>query len=371
VKISLKTCLFLTLIFVSLFASWQGVNASYAVSESSDSADGVSSLRLATPLHKNSITETEKTESLALPSGVLIELPDSSVPPGQYSQSTSDLTHQWALEQIHALPSTRNINSNSPILVAVLDTGIDKNHEDLCGRVVAEIVLSKSPTADDVYGHGTPIAGIIAADIDNGLGVIGLAPDSRLVNVKVADDQGKCQISTLAAGIIWAVDNGARVINISIEITESTPGLKEAMDYAWNNGALIIAAAGNDGNSLPVYPAAYENCIAVTAVQENGTLAPLANYGDWVDVAAPGLDIYSTLPGNRYGYKHGTSFATAYVSGLAALLFSMATDTNGDGKLNDEVRRAIEAGCDAIDIAGTGKGSINVARSLAELAVDS
>jgi subtilisin family serine protease len=82
------------------------------------------------------------------------------------------------------------------------------------------------------------------------------------------------------------------------------------------------------------------------------------------------MDIYSTLPDNKYGYKHGTSFAAAYVSGLAALLFSMATDTNGDGKLNDEVRRAIEAGCDGIDIAGTGKGNINVANSIAELAAD-
>lgn len=361
-RISLKTCLFLTLITASIFASWQGVSASYAVAENAASADVVSSLRIDTPLQKSSLMETEKMESPALP---------SSVTSGKYSQSAADLKTQWALEQIHALPLNRSINTNSPVLVAVLDTGIDKNHEDLYGRVVAEIDLSKSPAADDVYGHGTPIAGIIAADIDNNLGMIGLAPQSRLVNVKVADDNGKCQISALAAGIIWAVDNGARVINISIELKESTSGLKEAVDYAWNKGALIIAAAGNDGNSLPVYPASCEYCIAVTAIQENGALAPLANYGDWVDVAAPGLDIYSTLPGNSYGFKHGTSFATAYVSGLAALLFSMTADTNGDGQLNDEVRRAIEAGCDAIDIAGTGKGLINVAGSIAILALDS
>ena len=361
-KISLKTCLFLTLIIVSLFASWHGVIANYAVLASNDSADGVSSLRLATSLQNNVTAESANPESPALP---------SFAPRAQYVQDTSYLKFQWALRQIHALPSTRNTNENSPVLVAVLDTGIDKNHEDLDGKVVAEINLSNSPTANDIFGHGTSIAGIIAADADNNLGIFGLAPESRLINVKVADDNGKCQSSTLAAGIIWAVDNGARVINISIEIKESTPELQEAINYAWNNGALIIAAAGNDGNSLLVYPASYENCIAVTAIQEDGTLAPLANYGDWVDVAAPGLDIYSTLPDNRYGYKHGTSFATAYVSGLAALLFSMATDTNGDGKLNDEVRRAIEAGCDVIDIAGTGKGSINVAGSIAELAMDS
>jgi thermitase len=359
VKISLKICLFLTIIIASLFTCWKGVSASLTVPEMGYSADVVSSLRNNTLLTNSSILETKEIENDALPSSLL---------PGQYSQSTPDLKSQWALAQIHSLPSTRNIKSNSPILVAVLDTGIDKNHEDLRGKVVGEINLSSSPTADDIYGHGTPIAGIIAADIDNNLGMTGLAPESRLLNVKVADDEGKCRISTLAAGIIWAVEHGAKVINISIELKESTPVLKEAVDYAWNHGAIIIAAAGNDGDSRNVYPAAYDNCIAVTALRENGTLAPLANYGDWVDAAAPGLDIYTTLPDNRYGYKHGTSFATAYVSGLAALLFSMSTDTGGDDKLNERVRRAIEAGCDATFIAGTGKGNINVAGSIDILA---
>jgi thermitase len=358
--LSRKSVLFLALIFVSIFASWQGVNASYATPES------VCEPCVASPLQKNTLTDTARTENPALPSDA-IGLPDSNTPTGRYSQSTLDLESQWALERIHALPSAWGIAGDSPVLVAVLDTGIDKNHEDLLGRVVAEIDFSESPTTADVYGHGTSIAGIIAANIDNGLGIAGLAPDCLLVNVKVADDDGRCQLSALTAGIIWAVDYGAKVINISIELKESTPELEAAVDYAWNKGALVIAAAGNDGSSLPVYPAACENCLAVTAIQENGTLAPLANYGDWVDVAAPGMDIYSTLPGNSYGYKHGTSFATAYVSGLAAVLFSLATDTNGDGKLNDEVRRAIEAGCDAIGIAGTGNGIINVAASVAAL----
>jgi subtilisin family serine protease len=369
-SVSRKSILLLTLIFVSIFASWQGVSASSAAQESCRSVGGVFEQCAVVPLQKNIPMETARTESSALPSGSLIRLPDSNTPTIQYSQSAADSQSQWALKRIHALPSTWRMDSDSPVLVAVLDTGIDKNHEDLSGRVVAEIDLSESPAAADVYGHGTPIAGIIAADVDNGLGIMGLAPESILINVKVADDDGKCRLSALAAGIIWAVDYGARVINISIELKESTPDLEKAIDYAWNQGALVIAAAGNDGSSLPIYPAACENCLAVTAIQENGTLAPLANYGDWVDVAAPGMDIYSTLPGNRYGYKHGTSFATAYVSGLAAVLFSLAADTNGDGKLNDEVRRAIEAGCDAIGIAGMGKGTINVAASVAALVSD-
>jgi thermitase len=366
-SVSRKSVLVLTLVFVSIFASWQGVSASYAAPESCRPVVGGYGPDAVAPLSKDILTETTGTRSKALPSGSLIGLPDSSAITGQYSLSTADAKYQWALERIHALSSTWRMDGGAPVLVAVLDTGIDKNHEDLCGKVVAEVDLSDSPTTADVYGHGTPIAGIIAADVDNGLGITGLAPECLLINVKVADDDGRCRLSALAAGIIWAVDYGARVINISIEIKESTPDLEKAIDYAWNKGALVIAAAGNDGNSLPVFPAACENCLAVTAIQENGTLAPLANYGDWVDVAAPGMDIYSTLPGNRYGYKHGTSFATAYVSGLAAVLFSLATDTSGDGKLNDEVRRAIETGCDALGIAGTGKGTINVAASVAAL----
>ena len=352
-KLSLRTLLFLILISVSLFASWQGFSISYAASENYGYI-GVSSLR-------------EPVGEQAYP--VLSPEEDSGSLPGLDAASITDKS-QWALKEIHALPSTWNGGNDPLVLVAVLDTGIDKDHEELSGRVVAEVDFSESDTPDDIYGHGTPVAGIISADAENGLGITGLAPESRLVNIKVADDSGRCQISRLIEGIRWAVDNGVKVINVSIQFKETAPGLKETVDYAWENGAVIIAAAGNDGDSSPVYPASYENCIAVTAIQADGSLAPLANHGDWVDVAAPGLDIYSTLPGDSYGYKHGTSFATAYVSGLASLLFSIAADTNGDGNLNDEVRRAIEAGCDKIDIDGTGKGLINVAVSLAEMLLD-
>jgi thermitase len=249
------------------------------------------------------------------------------------------------------------------VLVAVLDTGIDKNHEELCGRVIDEANFVDGTNNDDIHGHGTFIAGIIAAD-NNKVGIEGVAPESRLVSVKVADDKGRFRQSDLVDGIIWAVDNGAQVINISVEMREATPGLQEAVDYAWRKGAIVVAAAGNDGSSNPVYPAACENIIAVTAIRENGHLAPLANYGTWIDVAAPGFDIYSTLPGNKYGYEHGTSFAAAYVSGLSALLFPLVTDINGDGNLNDEVLQAIYAGCQNIGIAGTGQGLINVASSM-------
>jgi len=268
---------------------------------------------------------------------------------------------QWALNHIQIGELWRTTTGGSEILVAVLDTGIDKNHEDLYGKVVAEANFTSSPVAGDLYGHGTHIAGIIAAYSDNGLGVAGVAPQSQLLNVKVAGDDGQCEASALARGIIWAVDNGAVVINVSIEIRGNSPELERAVNYAWNNGAIVIAAAGNGGTQTPVYPAYYEHVLSVAGTDQDDGLALLSNYGEWVDVAAPGFEIYSTLPGNEYGYKTGTSFATAYVSGLAAILFDTLTDGNGNGYLNDEVQAALENGCQQVDGFEVGYGLIDAA----------
>jgi thermitase len=367
-RTSIKVFVLLTLSITILLAGWQAVQASAMVFGRGDVYHNIAGSQVKARIQVTDTTEIREVENTALPVDGSAETPRPDIQSNnQYIQNEPDLKQIWALEQIQALPPLRYNGGNSPVLVAILDTGIDSAHDDLSGRVIAETNFTESTTTDDIYGHGTHIAGIIGAVNDNNLGIIGLAPECRLLNVKVADDKGRCQTSSLADGIIWAVDNGANVINISIELGETTPGLKEAVNYAWENGAVIIAAAGNDGSETPVYPACCENCIGVTAIQENGTLAPLANHGDWVDVAAPGFYIYSTLPDNSYGYKHGTSFATAYVSGLAALLFSEATDTSGGGKLNDEVRQAIYSGSRDIGVDGTGRGMISVINSLTEV----
>jgi subtilisin family serine protease len=329
VKICLKKCLLTACITACiatcLFTGWQMSVSNYAVAASSS------------PLNNDA---GRPAVSPGIPPGPTSA--DSRLP-GNY-QAISGFKALWSRDQINTLSLSQINDPALPVIIAVLDTGIDKNHEELIGMVVAEINLSHSAAAGDIYGHGTSIAGIIAANAANGLGISGIAPKSRLLSVKVTDDAGRCNISTLAEGIIRAVDYGAKVINISLELKTSAPDLQKAVDYAWEKGAVIIAAAGNDGSSLAVYPAFLNNCIAVTAVKENGALAPLANYGDWVDVAAPGYGIYSTLPGNSYGFKYGTSYAAAYISGLAAVLFSSVTDINGNGRLNDDVRRAIETG---------------------------
>jgi len=269
-------------------------------------------------------------------------------PQATYSLDNSYLTERWGISRIEAPQAWQITRGDQSVIVAVLDTGISKDNQDLADRVAAEVNFTSSPTSDDLYGHGTHMAGTIIA----------IAPECRLMNVKVADDWGRCEPSVVARGIIWAVDQGAQVISVSLSM-KAWPDLEEAVNYAWSQGAIIIAAAGNKGRSEPSYPAYYANCLAVAGTNQNDSLALLSSYGDWVDVAAPGFNIYSELPQNQYGYKTGTSAAGAHVSGIAALVFSVVEDSNGNGTINDEVRWAVENSCVPIPGVDVEKGLVN------------
>ena len=270
------------------------------------------------------------------------------VPRTAHSIDDSYLTERWGVGRIEAPQAWQITRGDQSVIVAVLDTGINKDNQVLDDRVVAEVNFTDSPTSDDLYGHGTHMAGTIVA----------IAPECRLMNVKVADDSGRCEPSVVASGIIWAVEQGAQVISISLSMRAS-PDLEEAVNYAWSQGAIIVAAAGNKGRSEPSYPAYYANCLTVAGTNQNDSLALLSSYGYWVDVAAPGFNIYSELPQNQYGYKTGTSTAAAHVSGVAALIFSVAEDSNGNGTVNDEVRWAIENSCVSITGVDVEKGLVN------------
>ena len=282
------------------------------------------------------------------------------------ASDSSSSAKQWHLSRIMVPRAWQITSGKSDVTVAILDTGIDQTHKDLAGKVVASINFTHSPAVDDLYGHGTHVAGVIVATTDNA-GGSGVVHKSSLMNVKVAEDDGSCDSATVAKGIIWAVDNGAKVVNISLTITRPSPTIENAVDYAWDKGAVIIAAAGNNYSSTPVYPAAYPNVIAVAATDKDDRLPRWSNYGDWVSLGAPGVNIYATLPNDNYGYKSGTSMATALVSGEAALLFTIATDTNGDGRFNDEVCHRIESTCDEVEIDGLGKGRINILKAATDV----
>ena len=244
------------------------------------------------------------------------------------------------------------------VVIAIVDTGVDSNHPDLTHKILRDangvvgydaINAQRSP-ALDVYGHGTHVAGIAAAQTNNGAGVAGIAgwngqagnSDAHFIKImpiRVLGADGTGDDSTIADGITWAVDHGARVINLSLGSTGYTDVLNNACQYAWNRGCILCAAAGNDGLSAVNYPAADNNVIAVAATDRNDTLTSYSNYGSWVQVAAPGggdstVDqIYSTMPTYdthvanfsytlNYDYLSGTSMATPFVAGEAAMIMS-------------------------------------------------
>jgi thermitase len=273
--------------------------------------------------------------------------------------------NQWGMVRIQALQAW-DVTTGSPnINIAILDTGVDLDHPDLASKIVKNINFTSSPTADDVYGHGTHVAGIAAAITNNGIGVAGLGYSSAIMNVKVLGDDGVGSWSWIAQGIIWAADNGAEIINLSLGGPYGSATAESAINYAWNRGVVVVAAAGNYGNSAPCYPAYYTNCIAVAGTDSLDRLAGWSDYGDWVDVAAPGVNIVSTLVSGGYGYKSGTSMASPHAAGLAALVFTVVTDSNGNGRLNDEVRARIQASCDNIGVSGIGSGLINAYKAVA------
>jgi thermitase len=159
------------------------------------------------------------------------------------------------------------------------------------------------------------------------------------MNVKVAEDSGICRPETVSKGIIWAADNGAEVINISLALKQPFDELEEAIRYAWSKGAVIVAAAGNENLNRPIFPAAYPEVMGVAATDDTGQLTNWSNRGSWVRVAAPGANIFSTLPGNDYGYKSGTSQAAAAVSSDAAMVYvyTVDVDNNPDMPVNESV----------------------------------
>jgi len=277
------------------------------------------------------------TVLLALPGAVIDD--DQAGDPVTQLASVSQpddlcIDQQLEFPQITPLDSDKQ---NKKIIVAVLDTGIDEQHKDLAGKVIASFNFSDSPTTSDVKGHGTHIAGIIAATVNKNNSITGDIPEVSFLNVKVADDKGRVWPSAVARGITCAVDNGADIINMSFYVTQNTPALEQAVEYAWSKGVVLVAATGNNVKSPAAYPAYYPQVVSVAAIDAEGNLWPGSNDGDWVDAYAPGVMVYSALPHNRYGYKSGTSMAAAYVSAMAVLDSATVADLNSNGLTNDEV----------------------------------
>ena len=244
----------------------------------------------------------------------------------QYAHTASEIPNdpgfvsEWHLAKIQT-PQAWNLTTGSPsVMVAVIDTGVYGTHPDLISNLSPgwNFVKSNSDTSD-LLGHGTAVAGVIAAAGNNGIGVAGMSWHSRIMPLLVVDENDLAAYSDIAEAIQYAADRGVRVINISIGGAVPSPTLQSAVDYAWNKGALIFASAMNNSAPDPYYPAACNHVMAVSATDSNDRLASFSSYGNWIAISAPGVGILTTVNGGGYAYWFGTSFSSPIVAGVAAL----------------------------------------------------
>ncbi len=299
---------------------------------------------------------------------------------------------QWALGKIHAAEAWDISRGSREVLVAVIDTGVDYNHPDLQGNLWTNEAEQKglpgidddnNGYVDDVrgynfaaanndpiddHGHGTAMSGIIAAVGNNKTDIAGVCWTARIMPLKVLTATGNGTAADAVPAIYYAVANGADIISGSWGGTEASSALRDAVAYAVQEGVVIVAAAGNSGSNTAYYPAAYPEVIAVAATESNDTRWYLSNYGDWVDIAAPGRDIASlraTLPGQTphpgtFVRMSGTSLAAPHVSGTCALLLAVNPYLRGE-----ELQQILRATGDPI-APGTcaSNGRLNVYQAL-------
>ncbi len=255
------------------------------------------------------------------------------------------LNDQWAWAVVDAFDAWDVTRGSADAIVAVIDSGVQTDHPDLNDHMLAGYdFVDDDNDPGDLNGHGTHVAGTIAAETDNGAGVAGMCPHCSILPLRALNRFGSGSLADIASAIIYATDNGADVINLSLGGASSRT-MEQAIDYAWNNGVFVTCAAGNSGRERPEYPAALNNCVAVAATGENDARAGFSNYGSYVELAAPGDRIVSTYTNGRYTRFSGTSMAAPHVAGLAGLLASQ-------GLSNDQIRSRLCSTADAIS--GTG-----------------
>jgi flagellar hook assembly protein FlgD len=283
------------------------------------------------------------------------------------------------LSAVHAPAAWDTAKGSSAVKIAVVDTGMDLSHPDLAGKVVGTYnAVAGAPSTTDVtdnFGHGTFVGGVAAAATDNTTGVAGVGFNSSLLAVKAAQDDGGFLPDDVAAGIVWAADHGARVVNLSLGGPDDSTVVDSAVSYAQTHGALVVAAAGNTGLSTPNYPAASPGVLSVGATdttQASPTRASFSSYGSWVSVAAPGVGIYSTTPlagsadfpgTSGYDVGDGTSFSSPIVAGEAALLAAAAPSNLTVASL----RSAIVSSASGYAGLGLGTGQVDLAAALTKL----
>lgn len=296
------------------------------------------------------------------------------LPPFSVQQVLTALaeTVDWSLVA-YGIPKHWLETRGRDVNVAVLDTGIEADHPDLLGAILDARDFSGSRSGPtDKNGHGTHVAGVIAAR-KNELGVVGLANECQLLPGKVLGDDGSGTDYAVSQGIVWAVESGAHVISLSLGGPHYSASIAQHINWAVEKGVFVICAAGNSGGGGVNFPARLETTIAVGAVDRYGRVAEFSSRGDEVDVCAPGQDVLSTYLRGGYARLSGTSMATPFVTGVVALMLSKHMAQGGETplktqqQLQEHLRRtATDAGPRGLD-PSYGYGLINPDKVLARM----
>ncbi|OGR91571.1 MAG: hypothetical protein A2V88_12450 [Elusimicrobia bacterium RBG_16_66_12] len=317
-------------------------------------------------------SESLKSESLVEYAG-----PDYLSTLFETTPNDPDFTQQWHHKNtgqtggasgadIKATFAWDRTTGSAPVKIAILDTGVSKTHPDLvANRIAGYDYIDNDADPDDTEGHGTHVAGIVAAAGNNATATTGIMWQASLMPVRVCGGAG-CPNSAIASGLQYAADNGAKVINLSLGGATDDPILSNAVAYAVGLGVLVVAAAGNDGVETLFYPAAYPSVIAVCATDHNDQLASFSNRGNWITICAPGKDILSTSMAGSTVSMSGTSMACPMVVGAAGLIYSRAPSAAAAS-----VRSLLTSGADSINaqnptmVGKLGAGRLNVLKAAA------
>lgn len=241
-------------------------------------------------------------------------------------------SEQWYISATNSSLAWESLTENNSVIVAVVDTGVDYTHEDLENRVLYELGYDFANDDDDPMddnGHGTHVSGIIAAEANNGIGITGITGDLdvSILPIKALNSDGTGETEDIAAGILYAVEMGADIINLSLGSNAISSDIRAAIQTALDANVFVVVASGNDSSlCTPTSLANMQGVFTVSAVNEQDVLAYFSNYGDCVDAYAPGVSILSTYLDNEYAYQDGTSMAAPIVSAAAAILLSQNPD---------------------------------------------
>jgi hypothetical protein len=364
------------LIVLMLLLVWFVTSAPASVASLNSAAYPASTDRLFLPyvLQGGSIeinTPTPNTTSTRTPTPTKTSTRTPTATPTTCPSVPYNETLRYNMDKINAPEAWPCAAGGEGVIIAILDTGADSDHPDLVANLVAGAYAYGTSTEDD-NGHGTHVSGIAAGVANNG-GIFGVAPRAKIMPVKVLNSAGSGTFVAIANGITWAADHGAKVINMSLGSTTDSNIVHSAVQYAYNKSVVIIVSSGNCGSNYydngctyqnqSSYPGAYNEVLAVAATDSSDIKADFSTAGSYVDVSAPGVDIYSSNYGNSYAIHSGTSQAAPHVAGMAALIRKLRPAWTVD-----QIYACIRASVDDVGSvgwdSGTGWGRINAQKAV-------